>query len=278
MKSRIIGTVMMMMINNPLRHAFKTISVRNMSSVSEIMSSLSTSLNGQNVESAVSALANADAVCFDVDSTVIQEEGIDVLADYLGKGDEVAALTKKAMEGDTKFEDALRQRLELLRPSKQDIEGCLKKHPLQKSPGVEEFIKSLHNSGKDVYLVSGGFRIMMDELAKDLCINTKTNVIANTIFFDSVGNYDGFDDTEFTSADMGKPRALGHLKQTYGYETMVMIGDGATDAQAKPPATAFIGYGGVIARTAVEKQADWFVTDFSNLQHVVDNFAVDKNR
>lgn len=267
----------MLIINSPLRHAVKRFSLRNMSSASEIMSSLSSPLKGQNVELAVSSLAKADAVCFDVDSTVIGEEGIDVLADYLGKGNEVAALTKKAMEGDTKFEDALRQRLELLRPSREDIEGCLTKHPLQKSPGVEGFIESLHSSGKDVYLVSGGFRIMMDGLAKDLSIDTKTNVIANTIFFDSAGNYNGFDDTEFTSADMGKPRALSYLKEKHGYKTMVMIGDGATDAQAKPPATSFIGYGGVVARAAVEKKADWFVTDFSQLQHVIDNFAVDKH-
>jgi phosphoserine phosphatase len=40
-------------------------------------------------------LANADAVCFDVDSTVIQEEGIDVLADFMGAGEAVAEWTRK---------------------------------------------------------------------------------------------------------------------------------------------------------------------------------------
>ena len=57
---------------------------------------------GNDVAGAMAALARADAVCFDVDSTVIDEEGIDVLADTLGKGPEVAAWTAKAMEGDTK--------------------------------------------------------------------------------------------------------------------------------------------------------------------------------
>lgn len=52
---------------------------------------------GNNPAAAMESLAKADAVCFDVDSTVVNEEGIDVLADFLGKGEQVAALTKKAM-------------------------------------------------------------------------------------------------------------------------------------------------------------------------------------
>jgi phosphoserine phosphatase len=46
---------------------------------------------------------------------------------------------------------------------------------------------------------------------------------------------------------------------------MVMIGDGATDLQAKPPADAFIGFGGVVVRESVRQAADWFVTDFRTL-------------
>jgi len=46
---------------------------------------------------------------------------------------------------------------------------------------------------------------------------------------------------------------------------MVMVGDGATDMQAKPPADLFIGFGGVVARQIIQENADWFVTDFSEL-------------
>ena len=48
-----------------------------------------------------------DAVCFDVDSTVIDHEGIDALAAYLGKGEEVAKVTTQAMNGEIPFEKAL---------------------------------------------------------------------------------------------------------------------------------------------------------------------------
>ena len=87
-------------------------------------------------------------------------------------------------------------------------------------------------------------------------------VYANTILFDGEGAYAGFDTNEFTSRDGGKPAVIQRLKNAHGYSTVVMVGDGATDMQAKPPADAFIGFGGVIERSAVKAGADWFVTDF----------------
>mmetsp|Transcript_21182 Transcript_21182/g.29953 ORF Transcript_21182/g.29953 Transcript_21182/m.29953 type:complete len:295 (-) Transcript_21182:60-944(-) len=226
---------------------------------------------GNDVLGAMEALSNADVVCFDVDSTVINEEGIDVLADSLGKGKEVAELTAAAMTGTTKFEDALAMRLDLLKPSLKDIEDCLEKHPLELTEGVEEFIESLLNKGVDVYLVSGGFRIMIEPVAQAVCV-AKGNIYANTILFDDDGNYAGFDANEPTSADMGKPKALTQIKEATGAETMIMIGDGATDAQAKPPADAFIGFGGVAMREAVKEKADWYVMNFKDMTEIINKF------
>ena len=228
---------------------------------------------GVDVAFAMQTLAESDCVCFDVDSTVINEEGIDVLADYLGKGAEVAALTKEAMEGGMKFQDALAARLELLKPSKGSIESCLRDTPLQLTAGVEELIKQLKASGKHVYLVSGGFRIMIEPVAKVLQIDPIKNVFANTILFDDKGEYLDFDANEPTSQDMGKPKALQMIQQANGYKKMVMVGDGATDAQAKPPAMAFIGFGGVAVREKVKATADWFVTDFSDLNKIIKTYC-----
>jgi phosphoserine phosphatase len=238
----------------------------------DIMASFSKPLVGNAIADAMTALACADAVCFDVDSTVIQEEGIDALAEFLGKGEAVAALTRNAMGGTMKFQDALRQRLELLEPSRDQILECLEKHPLQLTPGIEDLIETLHELKKDVYLVSGGFRIMIEPVAKAVCVS-KTNIYANTILFDENGKYAGFDEAEPTSRDMGKPRALEMIQAKYGYKTMVMVGDGATDAQAKPPAKAFIGFGGIIVREAVKAKACWFVEDFADMQKVLKEFS-----
>lgn len=233
------------------------------------------SFEGTAIISAMEALAKADAVCFDVDSTVIQEEGIDVLADSLGKGKEVSEWTKKAMEGNTKFEEALAARLAIIEPSRQAIEKCLVDTPLQLSPGIDTLIEALIERGTDVFLVSGGFRIMIEPLAKTLCVS-KQNIVANTILFDENGKYAGFDRSEPTSADMGKPKAVQQIKDKFGYETIVMVGDGATDAQAKPPADAFVGFGGVAIRDAVKAKACWYVYDFEDMITVVKNFGQEK--
>jgi phosphoserine phosphatase len=229
------------------------------------------SSTGNDIPTAIHSLYTADAVCFDVDSTVIAEEAIDVLAEYLGKGEEVAALTKKAMEGATKFQDALQMRLDLMQPARDQILACLRDQPLVLTPGVEQLMMSLKHRNVDIWLVSGGFRIMIEPVAHQLGIPI-SNIVANTILFDAeTGKYTGFDTNEPTSRDMGKPKALQQIQADHKYETMVMVGDGATDAQAKPPAKSFIGFGGVVVRDAVQKKADWFVTDFADMIRVVES-------
>ncbi|GAB5369654.1 hypothetical protein AAMO2058_001423700 [Amorphochlora amoebiformis] len=226
---------------------------------------------GVNIEKAKSALKGADAVCFDVDSTVITEEGIDVLAASLSPdvGKKVAEFTANAMGGSMPFHVALANRLDIMKPSRKDIDDCLKNHPLKFSPGLEEFINALRNQGTVVYLVSGGFRQMIDPVAEILGVDTKTQVYANNILFDQAGEYKNFDEKEPTSRAGGKARVVGMLKETMKYKSIVMIGDGATDMEARPPADAFIGYGGIAVRAAVKEGADWFVTDFNDLINVV---------
>lgn len=178
------------------------------------------------------------------------------------------------MEGDTKFEDALAARLAIIQPSRGQIEQCLRDTPLHTSPGVDKLIEALNTRGTDVYFISGGFRIMIEPVAQQVMVS-KSNIVANTILFDDDGNYAGFDPTEPTSADMGKPKAVKQIKAEHGYETVVMVGDGATDMQAKMPGAAdsFIGYGGVAVRDAVRNGACWFVKDFDAMTELVEKFG-----
>lgn len=82
-------------------------------------------------------IRSADIVCFDVDSTVIQEEGIDELAEFCGKGQEVANLTKEAMGGSMTFQEALRRRLDIIKPSQRQIREFLATKPSSLSPGIK---------------------------------------------------------------------------------------------------------------------------------------------
>lgn len=82
-------------------------------------------------------IRTADIVCFDVDSTVIEEEGIDELAEFCGKGQEVANLTREAMCGSMTFQEALRRRLDIIKPSQRQIRDFLISKPSTLSPGIK---------------------------------------------------------------------------------------------------------------------------------------------
>eukprot|EP01061_Rhynchopus_euleeides_P006988 TRINITY_DN15947_c0_g1_i2.p1 TRINITY_DN15947_c0_g1~~TRINITY_DN15947_c0_g1_i2.p1 ORF type:complete len:190 (+),score=84.52 TRINITY_DN15947_c0_g1_i2:35-571(+) len=163
-------------------------------------------------------LAKADAVCFDVDSTVCIDEGIDEFAAFLGKKEAVAALTASAMGGGVTFQEALTARLELMQPTKKHLDDFLAANPPKLSPGVADFITALKGKGKHVYLVSGGFTQMIHPLADILGVD-RACVFANTILFSDSGDYAGFDEKAFTSRSGGKPACLTHLKTTHSYTT-----------------------------------------------------------
>lgn len=206
----------------------------------------------------------ADAVCFDVDSTVCCDEAIDELAAYVGKSKEVSEITKSAMQGGYDFRQALTKRLEIIQPSAQMISEYLAAHPPKMTDGVRELVHKLHQLGRDVYLVSGGFDVIIQPAADILNIDHK-NIYANNIKFSYDGSYAGFDNLRPTSDQDGKSRVVSMLKQTKGYKNVVMIGDGMTDLEACPPADAFIGFGGNQVREAVRDGCDWFVYSFKEL-------------
>ena len=235
---------------------------------------LPTTPRGVAVEHAKRALLNADAVCFDVDGTVISEEAINLLGDQLGVGEQVRALTLAAQEGALPFDEALSQRLRLMRPSLSDIEMLLERSPTQEllTPGVLDLMTLLRARGTDVYLVSGGFIQLITPIAHAVGVPLD-NVYANSLAFNSDGSFmdQGIDQllaSQPTARKGGKAKVVSQLKQKFGYETVVMIGDGATDMEARDgdgTADAFVGFGGVRIRSVVEANACWFVTHFNEM-------------
>ncbi|KAK5644236.1 hypothetical protein RI129_008081 [Pyrocoelia pectoralis] len=205
-----------------------------------------------------------DAVCLDVDSTTIQEEGIDELANFCGKGEAIANLTSRAMGGNMTFQESLKQRLEILKPSLGQVEEFLRLKPATFTPAIEELVQILHQNGIPVYLVSGGFRRLIAPVAKRLNI-PESHVYANCLLFSDAGEYVGFDEQELTSRSGGKGRVIEMLKKLHAYRNVVMIGDGMTDLEACPPGDAFIGFGGVVVREAVRDKAKWYVKEFREL-------------
>jgi phosphoserine phosphatase len=174
-------------------------------------------------------------------------------------------MTSAAMGGKLNFREALTQRLRIIQPSEYMLAEFNRIHTFQTTPGVRDLIHALRSQGTDVFLVSGGFTQMIHPLATSLGIPHK-NVYANTILFDTVGYYAGFDTNASTSNDGGKADTVRQLRLAADNKgPWVMIGDGVTDVQARPPADICIGYGGVVIREAVKLEADIFITDFRQL-------------
>lgn len=210
------------------------------------------------------SLNEQDAVCFDVDSTVVTGEFIDELAAYLGVGELVQNVTKNAMGGKMNFRTALHQRLSIMQPSLTDVNLFSKSDPLSLTNGIKRLVDLLHSLNIDVYLVSGGFDALIFPVAEVLNIPL-SNVFANTLLFTEDGKYKGFDEEKPTSDSGGKGKAIASILTRKQYRHVVMIGDGATDAEASPPADAFIGFGGNVTREAVKSKCDLYIYDFDEL-------------
>ncbi|KAF3786964.1 Phosphoserine phosphatase [Nymphaea thermarum] len=211
-------------------------------------------------------LRSGDAVCFDVDSTVCIDEGIDELANFCGAGEAVAELTKRAMGGSVSLQEALSARLNIFKPSLAQLNDFLSKRPPRLSPGIPEVVKKLKDMNVDVYLVSGGFRQMIKPVASFLGIPPE-NIYANQLLFGSAGDFVGFDPEEPTSKTGGKAVAVEMIKKKQGYKVVVMVGDGATDLEARREGSAdlFICYGGAQLRQSVAGRADWLIFNFDDL-------------
>lgn len=106
-------------------------------------------------------------VVMDVDSTLILEEGIDLLGDEAGVGLEVATITERAMRGELDFEEALRERVSLLKGLPESVFDCIMEK-IHFTPGAFDLVEELKQRGYKIALVSGGFHETVDRLAEQL--------------------------------------------------------------------------------------------------------------
>ena len=118
-------------------------------------------------------------IAFDMDSTLINIECVDEIADAAGRKAEVAAITEAAMRGEiADYKDSLRRRVALLKGvTVAHMEEVLN-HRLQLNPGAENLVKACQIAGMKVLLVSGGFTFFTDHVRDRLNINwARSNVL-----------------------------------------------------------------------------------------------------
>ena len=124
-------------------------------------------------------LADYKLIAFDMDSTLINIECVDEIADAAGRKAEVAAITEAAMRGEiTDYKESLRQRVALLKGvSVASMEQVLRER-LQLNPGAARLVEACQAAGMKTLLVSGGFTFFTDHVRDRLKIDfTRSNVL-----------------------------------------------------------------------------------------------------
>ena len=162
----------------------------------------------------------------DMDSTMIEQECIDELADEAGVGKRVAEITKRAMNGELDFEDALIERVKLLKGLSSEIIVNVLKGRITLMPGAESLIKTMKSNGSYCALVSGGFTDFTEAISKILGFdenraNTllqKNKILTGEVQFPILGR-------------QAKVEALTDITKKLGcaHNDVIAVGDGAND-------------------------------------------------
>lgn len=197
-------------------------------------------------------LRRVAAVVFDCDSTLSAIEGIDELA--VDVREEVADLTDAAMRGEVPLEAVYGRRLELIRPDRAAIDALAEQYVERIVPDAAELVAALGFEGIDVRIMSGGLRPAVLAVARALGI-ADDRVAAVDIRFAADGSYAGFDHRSPLARAGGKRDVMQLWRQEIRGAAM-MVGDGATDLEARGVADIFVAYAGVVHRAAVVAAAD----------------------
>ena len=124
-------------------------------------------------------LADFGLIAFDMDSTLINIECVDEIADAAGRKAEVAAITEAAMRGEiTDYKDSLRRRVALLKGVPVAAMQQVLDQRLQLNPGAEALVQACQAAGLKTLLVSGGFTFFSDHVRDRLRLDfTRSNVL-----------------------------------------------------------------------------------------------------
>lgn len=126
----------------------------------------------------------------DMDSTIIEQECLDELADISGNGNRVKEITKRAMNGELPFEDALRERVALLRNESADLLDQTWHTRITFTPGARELVGTMRTNGAYCAMVSGGFTHFTERVSAALGFHeTHANslIIQNNVLTGDVG-------------------------------------------------------------------------------------------
>ena len=201
-------------------------------------------LTGRPVDVVVQPVAHRRKQLFlaDMDSTMIGQECIDELADYVGLKPLVARITERAMRGEIAFEPALRERVALLKGLSLSVVDEVIKKRIVLTPGGRTLVATMRANGAYTCLVSGGFTPFTSQIGAMIGFNEDR---ANTLLVESDDRLSGFVGEPILGRE-AKLETLNELRRRLGLaqEDTMAIGDGANDIPMISAAGLGIAYHG----------------------------------
>lgn len=164
-------------------------------------------------------------IVMDIDSTLINEEVIDLLGEEAGVGERVAAITERAMRGELDFKEALRERVGLLAGLDESVfERTYARTSF--TPGALDLVAEAHARGWKVGVVSGGFHEVADRIVEaagiDYCLANRLEVVG--------GKLTGKLAAEIVTKELKLASLEGWANELgLSMQDTVAIGDGAND-------------------------------------------------
>ncbi|HET8654563.1 MAG TPA: HAD-IB family phosphatase [Longimicrobiaceae bacterium] len=190
------------------------------------------------------------SVVFDCDSTLARIEGIDELAGE--RATEVRQLTERAMAGALALDEVYGHRLSLIAPTLAQVQTLGRAYVDALVEDARETVAALRWLGKEVRVLSGGLRPPVEALARELGLEPSA-VAAVGISFHGDGSYRDFERGSPLARNGGKPEVI----RAWGLpRPSLLVGDGATDLEARPAVDCFAAFMGVVHRPAVAAGAD----------------------
>ena len=186
-------------------------------------------------------------VVLDVDSTLIAQEVVDLLADAAGVGAEVSAVTAAAMRGELDFAGSLTRRVALLEGLPEAVLAEVRSR-ITLTHGVPELVATVHAGGGAIAAVSGGFRQVLDPLAAEIGLDRREANDLEVVDGRLTGRVLG----RIVDADVKRERLLAWAAEL-GATRTIAVGDGANDLRMLSAATLSVAFD---AKPAVRAAAD----------------------
>jgi phosphoserine phosphatase len=214
-----------------------------------------------------------DHVFFDCDSTLSGIEGIDELARKKGKFDTVKGLTDAAMEGEVHLQSVYDRRLDLLAPTRAEIRALEQEYRRSLVPDARQVIQALQAVGRELYIVSGGLQAAVQPFGEWLgipgpniwAVDVRYNRLSGQWWDYQQDRWGLRPDVEYLDPEetpliesQGKADVIKEILVGRAGRSM-LVGDGISDLAARKAVDLVVGFGGVVMRQGVVREADVFI-------------------